>query len=88
MDNEAAKPGHNLGGVSADQLRSIVERIERLDEEKSALTSDISGIYKEAKSNGFDVKVLRQIIRLRKMDQDKLAEQDAMMDLYRSVMGI
>ncbi|MCB1385209.1 MAG: DUF2312 domain-containing protein [Nitratireductor sp.] len=74
--------------VARDQLRSIVERIERLEEEKKAIADDIRDIYAEAKGNGFDTKVLRQVIGLRKKDQTERQEQDAIRDLYLSALGM
>jgi uncharacterized protein (UPF0335 family) len=76
------------GGVAADRLRSIVERIERLEEERKALSSDIKDIYVEAKSAGFDVKVLRQLIRIRKQESAEVEEQESMLDLYRRALGM
>ena len=70
------------------QLKSLVERIERLEEEKKALAGDIKDIFQEAKSAGFDIKVLRQVIRLRKMDQAALQEQDTLLDLYRRALEV
>ena len=70
------------GGVSAERLRAFVQRIERLEEEKSALAGDIREVYSEAKGTGYDVKVLRQVIRLRKMDKTDRAEQEAVLDTY------
>jgi uncharacterized protein (UPF0335 family) len=83
----AAKP-KDVGGIAADRLRSIVERIERLEEEKKALAGDIKDIFQEAKSAGFDIKVLRQVLRLRKMDQAALQEQDTLLDLYRRALEV
>ena len=76
------------GGIAQDQLRSIVERIERLEEEKKALGDDIKEVYAEAKANGFDVKTLRQVIRLRKQDTSERAEQEALLDLYLHALGM
>ncbi len=76
--------GHNIG---ADRLRSLVERIERLEEEKKALQDDIKGVYQEAKSAGYDVRVLRQLIRIRATDPQKLREQEEILDIYRSALG-
>ena len=70
------------GGVSAERLRAFVQRIERLEEEKGALAGDIREVYSEAKGTGYDVKVLRQVIRLRKMDKTDRAEQEAVLDTY------
>ena len=73
---------------AADQLRSFITRIERLEEEKSALAADIREVYAEAKGTGFDAKVMRQVIRLRKMDGPTLQEQEALLDLYKSALGV
>jgi uncharacterized protein (UPF0335 family) len=74
--------------VAADQLKSIVERIERLEEEKKALQDDIKDVYGEAKANGFDVKVLRKIVSLRKLDHDKRLEEEAILELYKQALGL
>jgi uncharacterized protein (UPF0335 family) len=71
-----------------DQLRTIVERIERLEEEKQALADDIKEVYAEAKGNGFDAKVLRTVVRLRKQDSSERAEQEALLDLYMHALGM
>jgi len=76
------------GGVAADQLRSFVERIERLEEEKQSIADDIKDVYGEAKGTGFDTKVLRQIIRLRKQDAAERQEQEALLDLYMHALGM
>lgn len=78
----------NPGGVAADQLRAFIERIERLEEEKKAISDDISDIYSEAKGNGYDVKVLRQIVRLRKQDANERQEMEALLDLYLHALGM
>lgn len=78
----------DVGGIAADQLRQIVARIERLEEEKAGLAADIRDVYAEAKGNGFEVKILRQIIRLRKLDKAELQEQDALLDLYMHALGM
>jgi uncharacterized protein (UPF0335 family) len=83
---EADKP--ETGGIAADRLRSIVDRIERLEEERKALGSDIKDIYAEAKSAGFDVKVLRQLIRIRKQEPAEVEEQETMLDVYRRALGM
>jgi uncharacterized protein (UPF0335 family) len=77
-----------VGGIAVERLRSLVERIERLEEEKKALADDIKEIYAEAKSSGFDVKVLRQVIRQRKIDARELEEQETILDLYRRALGM
>ena len=75
-------------GVARDQLRAFIERIERLEEEKKAIADDIKEIYAEAKGNGFDTKVLRQVVRIRKQDQHERAEQEAILDLYMHALGM
>ncbi|GBQ21582.1 hypothetical protein AA12717_0935 [Gluconacetobacter sacchari DSM 12717] len=76
----------NTGGVAADRLRSIIERVERLEEERKALSGDIKDIFAEAKSAGFDVKVIRQIIRLRRQEPAEVEEQETLMDIYRRAL--
>ena len=71
-----------------DQLKPIIERIERLEEEKKAIADDIRDVYAEAKGNGFDVKTLRVVIRLRKQDKDERAEQDAILETYLHALGM
>lgn len=78
--------GHN--SIARDQLKAIVERIERLEEEKSALAGDIREVYQESKSNGFDTKTLRKIVRLRKQDKTERAEAEALLDLYLNALGM
>ena len=82
------KPDTKAGGIAADRLRSLVDRIERLEEERKALGSDIRDIYSEAKSAGFDVKVLRQLIRLRKLEPADIEEQETLLDVYRRALGM
>ncbi len=74
--------------VAREQLKSVVERIERLEEEKKAIADDIRDIYAEAKANGFDTKVLRQVVSLRKKDLAERQEQDAIRDLYLQALGM
>jgi len=76
------------GGIAADRLRSLVDRIKRLEEERKALGSDIRDIYAEAKSAGFDVKVLRQLIRIRKQEAADVEEQETLLDVYRRALGM
>lgn len=76
------------GGIAADRLRSLVDRIERLEEERKALGNDIKDIYSEAKSAGFDVKVLRQLIRIRKQEPAEIEEQETLLDVYRRALGM
>lgn len=72
----------DANGVARDQLRSFIERVERLSEEKQTIADDIKDVYGEAKAMGFDVKILRKVIALRKMDSDERAEQEMMLDTY------
>jgi len=75
-------------GVARDQLRSIIERIERLEEEKKTIADDIKEVYGEAKANGFDTKTLRTVIRLRKQEEAERQEQEALLDLYMHALGM
>lgn len=71
-----------------DQLKSLVERVERLEEEKTALAGDIREVYAEAKGQGFDTKIMRAVVRIRKLDSNEREEQDALLDLYLSALGM
>jgi uncharacterized protein (UPF0335 family) len=73
--------------VDGGHLRAFIERIERLEEEKKAIADDIKEVYAEAKGNGFDVKVMRKVISLRKMDRDKRIEEETILDLYLAALG-
>jgi uncharacterized protein (UPF0335 family) len=75
-------------GVAGEQLRAFVERIERLEEEKKAIADDIKEVYAEAKGTGFDTKVLRQVVRIRKQDRNERMEQEAILDLYMHALGM
>ena len=77
-----------VAGVSGQRLKNFIERVERLEQEKSALAEDIKDIYSEAKATGFDTKVMRKIVSLRKMDTEKRREQDELLDLYKSAIGM
>ncbi len=79
---------NDVSGLAADRLRSLVERIERLEEEKAALAADIREVYSESKSAGFDVKTLRQVIRLRKLDRADRQEQEALLELYKRALDL
>ena len=70
------------------QLKSLVERIERLEEDKKAIAGDIKEVYAEAKGTGFDTKIMRQLIRLRRMDKDDLDEQETLLDIYMRALGM
>jgi uncharacterized protein (UPF0335 family) len=74
--------------VAQDQLRAFVERIERLHEERKAISDDISEIYSEAKGNGFDTKVLKRVIAIRRQDHNERMEQEALLDLYLAALGM
>ncbi len=77
-----------VGGISGDRLRSFVERIEHLEEEKNAIAGDVREVYSEAKGSGFDAKILRQVVRLRKLDQADRQEQEEILDLYKRVLDM
>ncbi len=77
-----------VGGIAVDQLRSIIDRIERLEEEKSGIAADIRDVFSEAKGNGFDVKALRKILSLRKQDAAERDEQEAILDTYLRALGM
>ena len=78
----------DVGGIAGERLRSFIERIERLEEEKRTLAEDIKEVYAEAKGTGFDTKIMRQIIRLRRMDKDDLDEQESLLDIYKRALGM
>ena len=80
------EPGHNV--IAADRLRSLIERIERLEEERKAIGSDIKDIFTEAKSAGFDVKVMRQLIRIRKQEPGDVETEEQLLDVYRRALGM
>jgi uncharacterized protein (UPF0335 family) len=76
------------GNIAADQLRLFIERIERLEEEKKGIADDIRDVYSEAKSQGYDAKIMRQIVGLRKMTNDDRAEMEAVLETYKSALGL
>lgn len=78
----------NVGGVSGERLKSFIERIERLEEEKSAIADDIKDVYSEAKATGFEPKIMRKIVSLRKMDTEKRREENELIDIYKSAIGM
>lgn len=86
--------GHNsgdtqdVGGVSGQRLKAYLDRIERMEEEKSALAEDIKEIFAEAKGTGFDVKTMRKLVRLRKMDSEKRREEEELLELYKAAVGL
>lgn len=75
-------------GISADRLRSIIKRIEKLEEDKAGISDDIKEVYSEAKGTGFDVKIIRKIISLRKQEVEKRREESELLDLYMSAIGM
>lgn len=74
--------------IAADQLRLLIERVERLEEEKRGISDDIKDVYAEAKANGYDPKIMRTIVRLRRMEKHQLDEQDALVEAYRAALGL
>ena len=76
------------GNVAAEQLRLFIERIERLEEEKNGIGDDIKDVYLEAKANGYDVKTMRSIVRLRKMERNARMEAEALLDTYKTALGL
>jgi len=90
MTNATDMTGHNsdnVGGIDADRLRSVIERVERLEAERAALSSDIKDIYSECKAAGFDVPTIKQIIKIRKQDPAKVEEAESLLDIYRRALG-
>jgi uncharacterized protein (UPF0335 family) len=85
---QGCEAGMAKNGFAAGQLKALIERIERLEEEKGALTADIREVFSEAKTNGFDTKVMRQVIRLRRLDNSERQEQEAVLDLYLAALGM
>jgi uncharacterized protein (UPF0335 family) len=77
-----------VGGVASNQLRAFIERIERLEEEKKTIADDIKDVYGEAKSMGYDTKVLRKVVSIRKLDQNERMEQEAVLDTYLAALGM
>ncbi|TDH35864.1 DUF2312 domain-containing protein [Pseudohoeflea suaedae] len=78
----------DAGGVARDQLRAFVERIERLEEEKKTISDDIKDVYGEAKAMGYDVKVMRKVVAIRKQDQNERLEHEAILDTYLHALGM
>lgn len=79
---------NDVAGVAGDRLRAFIERIERLEEEKAALSEDIKEVFSEAKGTGFDVKIMRQILRLRKMEDGDRSEMEEVLDVYKRALGM
>ena len=78
----------DVGGVAGKRLKSFLDRVERLEEEKKGLADDIKEIYAEAKGTGFDVKTMRKILKLRKMETDKRREEEELLELYKAAIGL
>ncbi len=85
---ESVSEATTVGGVNVGQLRSFIERIERLEEEKQALMADIREVFAEAKATGYDVKIMRQVLKLRRMDRDDRAEEETLLEVYKRALGI
>ena len=85
VKEEAEQTAHRF---AKDQLKAFVERVERLEEEKKAIADDIKDVYAEAKGNGFDVKALRTVVRMRKQDKDERQEQEAILETYLQALGM
>jgi len=78
----------DVGGIAGEQLRSFIERIERLEEERKTLAEDIKEVFTEAKGSGFDTKIMREIIKIRRMDEDDFDEQETLLDIYKRALGM
>ena len=78
----------DVGGVAVERLKSFIERVERLEEEKRGLSGDIKEVYAEAKGSGFEPKIMRQIIKLRRMDKADVDEEESLLDLYKRALGM
>ena len=87
-DGSAVSKKTKAGPISADRLKSFVERIEKLDEERKAISDDMRDVYSEAKGVGYDVKTMRRVVSLRKMDAADRAEQEALLDTYKHALGM
>ncbi len=86
MDGVAGRTAKK-GGMNAGQLKSLIERIEKLEDERGTISGDIREVYSEAKSAGYDTRIVRQVVRLRKMDKADRAEQDELLELYLDAVG-
>jgi uncharacterized protein (UPF0335 family) len=88
MPDGAKIAGKRSDTVAGERLKSFVERIEKLEEERTSLGADIREVYSEAKGSGFDIKIMRQVIRLRKMEPAERAEMDELLDIYKQAIGM
>jgi uncharacterized protein (UPF0335 family) len=77
-----------VGGIAGESLKQYIERIERLEEEKKTIAEDVREVFAEAKGNGFDAKIMRKVISLRKMDASERDEQETLIDLYKAALGM
>ena len=87
-EDDAPNDTQDVGGVAGKRLKSFLDRIERLEEEKKGLAEDIKEIYAEAKGTGFDVKTMRKILKLRKMETDERREEEELLELYKAAIGL
>ena len=78
----------DVGGIAVERLKSFIERIERLEEEKRGLSDDIKEVYAEAKGSGFEPKIMRQIIKIRRKDKEEVDEEESLLDLYKRALGM
>jgi uncharacterized protein (UPF0335 family) len=88
VERTASANGSATAGFAVDHLRTFIERVERLEEEKAALSEDLREVYSEAKGSGFDTKIMRQVVRLRKLDRADFQEREAVLDLYMTALGM
>lgn len=88
MNDKTPSAGHNSGGLAGEQLLAIINRLERLEEEKKAIAEYIKEVFAEAKGNGFDVKILRKLIAIRKRNANDIAEEEAVLDVYKRAIGM
>lgn len=88
IGHNSGDEGEDIGGVAGKRLKSFIERVERLEKEKSVIAEDIKEVYAEAKGVGFDVKTVRKIVRMRKMDAEKRREEEELLELYCAAIGL
>ncbi len=88
MSDDLENGGDNLAGAAADELRQLIERIERLEEEKQTIADDIKEVFAESKGRGYDTKIMRTIVRLRKKDSNERKEEEAILELYKNALGM
>ncbi len=88
MGGPSLKGGSNSSSVAAGQLRSLVDRIERLEDDKKAITDDLKEVYAEAKAGGFDTKTIRRVLAWKKQNREEIAEEESLLELYLSALGL